>query len=90
MEKRDELSCDAIFVQGSIRTSVFWKLGKDCERLPGLLPMRRLFPRMLWNEVVGGLLQRGNVVMKVPVMKGCGKEGIGECGGNGVENELRR
>ena len=49
-----------------------------------------LFPRMLWNEVVEGLLQRGNVVMKVPVMKGCGKEGIGECWRNGVENELRR
>ena len=81
--------------------------------------MRRLFPRLavglLWNEVVEGLLQRGNVVRnEVPVMdvlvmnvlvmnvlvmdvlvmrrmlKGCGKEGIGECGRNGVENELRR
>ena len=124
MEKSDGLSCDAIFVQGGIRTSVFWNLGKDCQRLPGLSPMRRLFPRLavglLWNEVVEGLLQRGNVVRnEVPVMdvlvmdvlvmnvlvmdvlvmdvlvmrrmlKGCGKEGIGECGRNGVENELRR
>jgi len=40
---------------------------------------------LLWDEVVAGLLQKGDVVMR-----GCEEEGIGECLRNGVEHELRR
>lgn len=45
---------------------------------------------LLWDEVVAGLLQRGDVVVDVLVMRGCEEEGIGECLRNGVEHELRR